>query len=45
LSIFESKIEKQKRRKGVYGPMIDFKNVIFVDDLNMPFKRKEDYGA
>lgn len=29
----------------MYGPMIDYKNVIFVDDLNMPTKRSEDYGA
>ncbi len=45
LQVFESKIEKQRRRHGVYGPMIEFRNVVFVDDLNMPAKRKEDYGA
>ena len=45
LMIFESKIEKQKRGKGIYGPLQDFKNVIFIDDLNMPMKRKEDFGS
>ncbi len=41
--VLESKLEKQKRGKGVYGPMVGYKNIIFIDDLNMP--RKEKYGA
>lgn len=42
-NILESKLEKQKRRKGVYGPIVGFTNIIFIDDLNMPTKEK--YGA
>ncbi|EAR99019.2 dynein heavy chain 7, axonemal protein (macronuclear) [Tetrahymena thermophila SB210] len=41
--VLESKLEKQKRKKGVYGPLIGRINIIFVDDINMP--NKEYYGA
>jgi dynein heavy chain len=41
--VLEMKLEKTKRSKGIYGPLMGTKNIIFIDDLNMP--NKEVFGA
>ena len=40
-SLIEAKLDK--RRRGVYGPRVGTRCIIFVDDLNMP--QRETYGA
>lgn len=41
--IIESKVDKQKRGRGQYGPPLGCQVTFFIDDLNLP--KKEHYHA